>query len=138
MWWFCHRTSSLRSRLRADWITAEPVANVCQVRVAPAVLAIFAACSRGQPAPVEPAWTPVVAAPPAREVAIDLLPADLGDEAAVERMRHRVRVKRIGRAWLGLDATPINDGSGADDGDPSDEILPVIGETASRIRVVTE
>jgi hypothetical protein len=108
------------------------------VRVAPAVLAIFAACGARPPAPIEPAWTSVVAVPPAREAAIDVLPADLGDEAAALRMRHRMRVKRIGRAWLRLDATPINDGSGADDGDPSDEILPVIGETASRIRVVTE
>jgi hypothetical protein len=79
-----------------------------------------------------------MAVPPAREVAIDVIPADLGDEAAALRMRHRVRVKRIGRAWLRLDATPVNDGSGAADGDPSDEVLPVIGETASRIRVVTE
>ncbi len=80
----------------------------------------------------------MVAAPIRREVAIDVVPAELGDEASLERMRHRVRIKRIGRAWLGLDAAPINDSAGGDEDDPIDEVLPAIGETASRIRVVTE
>ncbi len=52
-------------------------------------------------------------------------------------MRHRVRLKRIGRAWLRGDALPINDG-GADDGEVIDQILPAIGETANRVRVVVE
>jgi hypothetical protein len=64
-------------------------------------------------------------------------PAELGDEASVERMRHRVRLKQIGRAWTRLDAAPLSDSSPGE-GDPIDELLPAIGETANRIRVVTE
>jgi len=80
----------------------------------------------------------VTAAPLRREASIDVLPAELGDAAAIDRMRHRVRMKRLGRAWLRLDAAPINDDSGASEDDAIDELMPAIGETASRIRVVTE
>jgi hypothetical protein len=113
------------------------VAGDRQIRVAAAFLAIFAACAGAPGERPAPAWTDVVAAPLAREVAIDVSPSELADPAALERMRHRVRLKRIGRAWLRGDALPINDGA-ADDGEPIDEILPAVGETANRIRVVVE
>jgi len=132
-----HRIGSLRSSLRGDWVTGEPVAGDRQVRVAAAFLAIFAACGGAPGERSAPVWTDVVAAPLAREVAIDVSPSELADPAALERMRHRVRLKRIGRAWLRGDALPINDG-GADDGEEIDQILPAIGETANRVRVVVE
>lgn len=116
----------------------EPVAEVCQVRVAPAFLAIFAACSGASPARTEPAWASVVASPLARQASIDVTPGELGEDAAVDRMRHRVRLKRIGRAWLGVDASPVADRTRKDDDEPVDQLLPVIGEKATRIRVVTE
>ena len=82
----------------------------------------------------------MVAAPVAREAALDVIPAELGDRAAVERLRHRVRLRQFGRAWLRLDGPPTSDGTGGpiDDEDASDVLMPAIGETASRIRVVTE
>jgi hypothetical protein len=79
-----------------------------------------------------------VAEPLRREGTIDVRPAELGDEAALPRMRHRVRLKRIGRAWLRLDAPPIGEEAGDSDEDAIAELMPAIGETANRIRVVTE
>ncbi|HSK05119.1 MAG TPA: hypothetical protein VK932_27910 [Kofleriaceae bacterium] len=82
----------------------------------------------------------MVAAPVRREPVIDVVPAELGDPASVERMRHRVRMKRIGRAWLRHDGVPLDDGDGDgdDEAESIDEVVPAIGETANRIRVVTE
>ncbi len=79
----------------------------------------------------------MTATPLRRESAIDVVPAELGDAAAVGRMRHRVRLKHVGRAWTRLGAAQLNDSSRGE-GDPIDEVLPAIGETANRIRVVTE
>lgn len=60
--------------------------------------------------------------------------ADLGDTAAVQRIRHRVRLHRFGRAWLKLDERGTDRDSHVDiDWLPA---LPVIAETANRIRVV--
>ncbi len=82
----------------------------------------------------------MVAAPVAREAALDVAPAELGDRDVVERLRHRVRLRQFGRAWLRLDGPPISDGTGGplDDEDASDMLMPAIGETANRIRIVTE
>src|SRR5262245_61154344 len=113
----------------------EPVATVAQVRVAPAVLAIFAGCSQGLPASPPAAWTQVTAVPVQLEGSMDVTPVELGDDAGVRRMRHRVRLKNQGRAWLSLDGKPL-EGSGG--GDMIDAVLPAIGESARRIRVVTE
>lgn len=100
------------------------------------VLAIFAGCSGGRTVPV-PVWMAAVAEPIRPESVIDVTPAELGAPAVVSRMRHRVRLKALGRAWLRLGVTPISEpSSGEDEG--ADELLPVIGETANRIRVVTE
>lgn len=86
-----------------------------------------------------------VAEPAARSAVLDVAAAELGDDGVLDRLRHRVRVKRIGRAWLALGAPPIGDsssggGSGGGGGDEEalDQVLPVIGETANRIRVVAE
>ena len=133
-----HRTGSLRSPLRGDWVTSEPVPDICQVRVAPAFLAIFAACSGAPPTPTEPAWASVVASPLARQASIDVTPGELGEDAVADRMRHRVRLKRIGRAWLGVDASPMTDRTRGDEDELVDQLLPVIGETAGRIRVAIE
>ena len=100
------------------------------------LVAGFAGCSRSLPAPAEPAWAEAVATPVTRAGSIDVAAAELGDAGAVARMHHRVRVKRLGRAWLSSGAPPIRDsGGGADD---EDQVLPVIGESTGRIRVVTE
>lgn len=82
----------------------------------------------------------MVAVPVEREAALDVAPAELGDAAAVARLRHRVRLKQYGRAWLRLDVPPLNDGGAGpvDDSDASDILMPAIGETANRIRVVVE
>lgn len=88
----------------------------------------------------EPAWTSVVAAPVVREAALDVAPAELGDPGVVERLRHRVRLRQFGRAWLRLDGPLLSEGTGGpiDDEEAMDELMPALGETASRIRVVTE
>jgi hypothetical protein len=79
-----------------------------------------------------------VASPIARRGTLDVTPAELGDEAGVARMRHRVRLKGIGRMWVHLDGPLVNDGSAVSEDDGLDILLPAIGETAHRIRVVTE
>jgi hypothetical protein len=80
----------------------------------------------------------VVASPIERRGTLDVTPAELGDEAGVARLRHRVRLKGIGRMWVYLDGLLVNDGSATSEDDGLDILLPVIGETAHRIRVVTE
>lgn len=108
------------------------------MRVGAVLLGLVAACSRGQPTSAPSPWSSVVAAPIARVSSMDVDPAELGDDDALARMRHRVRLKRHGRAWLRGDVPPISDTAGSSDDDPIDELLPAIGESGSRIRVVTE
>lgn len=106
------------------------------MRVVLVLVAGFAGCSQSLPAPAEPAWVEAVATPVVRAGSIDVAAAELGEAGAVGRMHHRVRVKRIGRAWLSPGAPPIRDDAG--ESDEEDQVLPVIGESTGRIRVVTE
>jgi hypothetical protein len=65
-----------------------------------------------------------------------VVPAELADDGILDRIRHRTRVRQFGTAWLGLESAPIQ-ASRAGKFD-LDHVLPVIGETRTKIRIVTE
>ncbi|MBX3155728.1 MAG: hypothetical protein KF773_07000 [Deltaproteobacteria bacterium] len=89
-------------------------------------------------APVETVPTPA-AAPIAPVVEVkaryEVVPAELGDADVLARIRHRARLRRYGAASLARDADV-----GIDASSPAEigEVVPVIGETRTRIRVVAE
>jgi hypothetical protein len=64
----------------------------------------------------------------------DVVPAELGDERVIERIRHRAIVKHWGLAWPRDDGTPIGMESEA----RSADIRPVLGERGRKIRIVVE
>jgi hypothetical protein len=65
-----------------------------------------------------------------------VVPAELLDAGVLDRIPHRVRVRRFGTAWL---SENIDDGKrAARSGGDSDSIYPVIGETKTKIRIVFE
>ncbi|MBA3820413.1 MAG: hypothetical protein H0X17_16090, partial [Deltaproteobacteria bacterium] len=75
-------------------------------------------------------------APP--RASFDVVAAELGDPGVLDRIRHRVRLRRMTKASP-LPAAPM-DIVIARQHDPHDvdRILPVLGESASQIRVVIE
>lgn len=79
-----------------------------------------------------PAAAPVATATKAR---YEVVPAELGDADVLARIRHRARLRRFGKASLARDADV-----GLDTNSPSEigDVVPVIGETRTRIRVVSE
>ncbi len=63
-------------------------------------------------------------------------PAELTDPGILDRIRHRTRVRRFGSAWLREDeANPTRTHHAGTD---TDHVLPVIGESRTRIRVAFE
>lgn len=90
-----------------------------------------------------PAATPASAPPTAPELGpipradFTVVPAELGDPGVLDRIPHRVRVRRLGRAWITPGSEPMRQRAD-DDASDRDFVLPVIGEAAGRIRVVTE
>ncbi len=91
-------------------------------------------------APVAIAKAPL----PAQEVAIPHLPhadfsvapTELSDPGILDRIPHRVRIRRFGNAWLREDeAEPART---RHEGSDVDYVLPVLGETRTKIRVAFE
>ncbi len=66
----------------------------------------------------------------------EIVPAELGDPQAIDRIAHRVIVTHWALAWLIHDGTPF--GSGSRTGAPGADILPVIAEQGRKIRIVVE
>lgn len=97
----------------------------------------FASISCGGAAPVATAPPTVeIAAPKAPRADYTVVPAELADPGVLDRIPHRVRVRRFGNAWLREDqGEPTNT---RHSGNEVDLVLPVIGETRSRIRVAFE
>ena len=79
---------------------------------------------------------PQVAASPAH-AAFSIVPADLGDDAALARIRHRVRVRWLARASP-THGAPMDVVIAHPQPEETDAIMPVIGESATEIRVVVE
>jgi hypothetical protein len=65
-----------------------------------------------------------------------VVPAELTDPGVLDRIPHRVRVRRFGNAWIREDqGEPTNTRHSGSD---VDLVLPVIGETRTKIRVAFE
>lgn len=88
--------------------------------------------------------TPGISAPPTFEIAppnapradFVVVPAELADPGVIDRIPHRTRVRRIGSAWLREDqGEPTRT---RHDGSDVDLVLPVIGESRTKIRVAFE
>lgn len=73
-------------------------------------------------------------------VAFSVDARQLGEPDVMQRLRHRVRVKRWGRAYLAHDGESVRQGDTSRDRDVEriDRILPVLDETDTRIQVVVE
>lgn len=78
--------------------------------------------------------TVAVVAPVVERASFAVVPAELGDAGVIDRIRHRTRVRRIASARFRLDGDPIRGATSSD----GDFVLPVIGESRARIRVVTQ
>lgn len=98
------------------------------------VAAVLVVGCRPMPAATVPAARPVLVPPRVPRAAYDVVPAELGDAGVLQRIEHRVRLRRLGTASLRADGPPL---SRAPDGEVA-SVLPVIGETTRKIRVVTE
>ena len=86
--------------------------------------------------PALPSSTTIeIAAPTPARADFAVVPAELADPGVLDRIRHRTRVRRFGSAWIGLTATPIRSSRASDD---RDLVMPVIGETRTKLRIVTE
>src|SRR6185503_18825496 len=93
----------------------------------------LAGCGGSPPAPTVPG----PAAPPAPvRVEFSVVPAEFLDAGVLDRIPHRVRVRRYGSAWLREDESGAKRGS-REDGD-NDSIYPVIGESKTKIRIAFE
>ena len=90
----------------------------------------------GMPAPTAIELVEQTAARPPH-AGFSTVPAELGDPGAIDRIRHRTRIRWFGRASPihGETPDPIISRSHQTD---VDRILPVIGESATEIRVVVE
>ena len=77
-----------------------------------------------------------VAKPP--RAGFSVVPAELADPGAIDRIRHRTRVRWFGRASPIHGETPEPIIARSHKGEDVDRILPVIGESATEIRVVVE
>jgi len=66
-----------------------------------------------------------------------IVPAELADPGVLARIRHRVRLRQFGTAWLTLDGKPMTKGAPARLSD-LELVMPVLDERGARIRVVTE
>lgn len=96
------------------------------------------ACSHSLPkrAPSEIVLVPQVEAK-APHAGFSTVPADLIDDAIVARIRHRVRVRRLQQASP-THGAPVEPVIGRTQTQEVDRIMPVIGESATEIRVVVE
>jgi len=91
-----------------------------------------AGCGGSPPAPI----VPPPAAPLAPRAEFSVVPAELLDAGILDRIPHRVRVRRFGSSWLREDESEAK--RTHREGGDSDLLYPVIGETKSKIRVAFE
>ena len=78
-----------------------------------------------------------LAAPTISHAAFAVSPAELGDANVWARIRHRVRVARIGHAAFAVSGPRVDERTMANSSVPL-PIYPVIGESGDRVRVVVE
>jgi len=78
---------------------------------------------------------PLPAPPPADRASFTVVPAELGDPGVLDRIHHRARVRRIGNIWLRVDGQISRNST---EHTESDYVLPVIGESHAKIRVVAD
>ncbi|MBA3458714.1 MAG: hypothetical protein H0T46_02050 [Deltaproteobacteria bacterium] len=64
------------------------------------------------------------------------MPAELGDPQILERISHRVLIRRWGLAWLTRDGAPI--GSETTEAEEVAAVIQVLGEHGRKIRIVVE
>lgn len=76
-----------------------------------------------------------VIAPPPERASFAVVPAELADNGVLDRIRHRARVRRIGNASLRVDGNKLD--SSRTNGELA-YVLPVIGESRMKIRVVAD
>jgi hypothetical protein len=69
--------------------------------------------------------------PPRRSFTVR--PGELGEPGVLERIPHRARLSRFGRAFTDPAGEPL-----VGDGDADREVVPVIGESANQILVVSD
>ncbi|MGE5186101.1 MAG: hypothetical protein ACM31C_28795 [Acidobacteriota bacterium] len=96
------------------------------------VSVVLAGCAAGTVAPSAPAAPPPVPRPP--RVAYAMLPGELGDPGALEHIPHHARIARLGIARFAPDGEPLD----RERDDEIDVVLPVLGETRSHVRVVSD
>lgn len=131
----------LRRPLRGNWITPAPVGYrraVIPSLVGVCALIGLAAC--GQALPAKGTDT---APPRASKIALeiprapfDVVPAELADPHILDRISHRVLIKRWGLAWLTRDGAPIGSDSKSEAREA--DVMYVLGEHARKIRIVME
>ncbi|HET9483978.1 MAG TPA: hypothetical protein VFO79_08475, partial [Xanthomonadales bacterium] len=97
---------------------------------------VLVGCHGLPPAPPLVLTEQTVPKPP--RAGFSTVPAELADPGAIDRIRHRTRIRWFGRASPIHGETPEPIISRAHKGEDVDEILPVIGESATEIRVVFE
>lgn len=86
----------------------------------------------GKPPPLAPTFA--IATPVLPHAEFTVVPAELADPGILDRIPHRTRVRRLGSAWMRESEGEATKRSGKD----TDFVLPVIGESRSRIRVAFE
>ena len=85
------------------------------------------------PAPTPPiANVPIV--PPRPRADYLIKPGELGDPGIVDKIPHRARLLRRGRAWLRFEGEPVTTEIEELDARP---VFPVLGEIGDRVRVVS-
>ncbi|HEU0033287.1 MAG TPA: hypothetical protein VFQ53_21790 [Kofleriaceae bacterium] len=102
-----------------------------------AAISVIAACSHTLPT-TDPVLPPARSPAPAR-ASFEVVPAELADPGVLGRIRHRARIKRFGAAWLGTSSEALS--TSRDEGDAIDElgdVVPVLGESTGKIRIVVE
>ena len=97
----------------------------------------LAACGGAQPIAIPSAVaTQEVVAPRLPRADFAVVPAELADADVLDRIPHRVRIRKFGNAWMREDepepARTRHEGSDVD------YVLPVLGETHTKIRVAFE
>lgn len=98
-------------------------------------IALVVTVGCGAPASA-PASAPAARAPRPPRPTYRVTAVELGDADVLERARHRARLARIGPATLRDDGGPIESSQRAPE--PDRTIVPVLGETLGRVRVVAD
>ncbi len=95
------------------------------------VWVVLAGCVGASVPAVPPAAPPV---PRPLRVAYAMLPGELGDPGALDEIPHHARLVRLGIVRLSPDGEPLDRERDVE----IDRVVPVLGETRSRVRVVSD